>query len=156
MIDEGHDSLRPPPSGFAFTLPAYFVMFGMMMTIMYGGISLVNERADKRLNRLAAMPVSMVEIFLGKMLARMLQPALQGGILILAGVTLFGVNLGDHPLALIPVMASFAFFCGSIGLLSGVFCRTEQQVVATGVLLSNGLAALGRSYFLRYCVSTWS
>ena len=141
--NERHASLRPPPTGFAFTFPAYFVMFAMMMTIMYGGITLVYERTEKRLNRLAAMPVSVLEIFLGKMLARMLQPALQGGILILASVTLFKLNLGDHPLALIPVILSFAYFCGSLGLLAGVLCRTEQQVVGTGILLSNALAALG-------------
>jgi len=43
-----HFSLRPPPSGFAFTLPAYMVMFMMMMTVMYGGITLVEERTKKR------------------------------------------------------------------------------------------------------------
>lgn len=137
-----HFSLRPPPSGFAFTLPAYLVMFMMMMTIMYGGITLVHERAGKRINRLVAAPVSIPEIFAGKMLGRMLQPALQGGLLIAAGVTLFGVNLGDHPTALIPVVLCFAFFCGSLGLLFGVLFRTEQQVNGFGVLATMVLAAL--------------
>ena len=138
-----HFSLRPPPSGFAFTLPAYAVMFTMMMTMMYGGITLVAERSAKRINRLVAMPVSVVEIFLGKMLGRMLQPILQGGLLIAAGVLIFRVSLGDHPLALIPVIISFAFFCGSLGLLFGVLFRTEQQVIGIGVLTSNVLGALG-------------
>lgn len=138
-----HFSLRPPPSGFAFTLPAYLVMFTMMMTIMYGGITLVHERAGKRIHRLVAAPVSIPEIFAGKMLGRMLQPVLQGGILIAAGVTLFGVNLGDHPTALIPVVLCFAFFCGSLGLLFGVLFRTEQQVNGFGVLATMVLAALG-------------
>jgi len=137
-----HFSLRPPPSGFAFTLPAYLVMFMMMMTIMYGGITLVHERAGKRINRLVAAPVSIPEIFAGKMLGRMLQPALQGGLLIAAGVTLFGVNLGDHPTALIPVVLCFAFFCGSLGLLFGVLFRTEQQVNGFGVLATMVLAAM--------------
>lgn len=73
-------SLHPPPSGFAFTLPAYMVMFLMMNTIMYGGIGLIAERHDKRINRLMAAPVSVVDVFLGKMLGRMLQPMLQGGL----------------------------------------------------------------------------
>ena len=138
-----HFSLRPPPSGFAFTLPAYMVMFMMMMTVMYGGITLVYERSTKRIGRLVAMPVSVLEIFLGKMLGRMLQPVLQGGLLIAAGVLLFGVSLGDHPLALIPVIVSFSFFCGSIGLLCGVLFRTEQQVEGIGILATTVLAALG-------------
>ncbi len=138
-----HFSLRPPPSGFAFTLPAYLVMFLMMMTIMYGGITLVHERAGKRIHRLVAAPVSIPEIFAGKMLGRMVQPVLQGGLLIAAGVTLFGVNLGDHPTALIPVVLCFAFFCGALGLLFGVLFRTEQQVNGFGVLATMVLAALG-------------
>jgi ABC-2 type transport system permease protein len=142
-----HASLRPPPSGVAFTLPAYSVMFLMMMTIMYGGITLVHERADKRLSRLLAAPVSILEIFLGKMLGRMLQPMLQGGLLLVAGVALFGVTLGDHPWALLPVIICFSFFCGSIGLLFGVLFRTEQQVTGLGILTANVLAALGGSWW---------
>ena len=138
-----HFSLRPPPSGFAFTLPAYLVMFTMMMTVMYGGITLAQERAEKRMSRLVAAPVSVFEIFLGKMLGKMLQPVLQGGLLIAAGVTVFRVNLGDHPLALTPVIVCFAFFCGSLGLLFGVLFRTEQQITGLGILATLVLAALG-------------
>ncbi|MBN1360092.1 MAG: ABC transporter permease [Sedimentisphaerales bacterium] len=143
VVNEQHFSLRPPPSGFAFTLPAYLVMFVMMMTVMYGGITLVYERSQKRIQRLVAAPVSVPEIFAGKMLGRMLQPVLQGGLLILAGVTIFRVNLGDHPSALIPVILCFAFFCGALGLLFGVLFRTEQQVNGFGVLATMVLAALG-------------
>jgi len=138
-----HFSLRPPPSGFAFTLPAYVVMFTMMMTIMYGGITLVYERSQKRISRLVAAPVSVPEIFAGKLLGRMIQPVLQGGLLIAAGVTIFGVNLGDHPLALAPVILCFAFFCGALGLLFGVLFRTEQQVSGFAILATMVLAALG-------------
>jgi ABC-2 type transport system permease protein len=143
LDNKQHFSLRPPPSGFAFTLPAYLVMFTMMMTIMYGGITLVHERSGKRISRLVAAPVSVPEIFMGKMLGRMVQPALQGGLLIAAGVTLFGVNLGDHPSALIPVVLCLAFFCGSLGLLFGVVFRTEQQVNGFGFLATMTLSALG-------------
>ncbi len=144
VVENGrHASLRPPPTGFAFTLPSYLVMFLMMMTLMYGGITLVHERTDKRLSRLLAAPVSVLEIFLGKLLGRMLQPAIQGGLLLVAGVILFGVYLGDHPWGLIPVIICFSFFCGSMGLLFGVLLRTEQQVTALGILTSTLLAALG-------------
>ena len=140
---QDHFSLRPPPSGIAYTLPAYMVMFVMMMTLMYGGIVLIQERNERRMSRLAAAPVSPTEIFLGKMLARVLQPVLQGGLLIVAGVLLFDVQLGDHPWALVPVMLSFAFFCGAIGLLYGVLFRNEQQVNGIGILTTMVLSALG-------------
>lgn len=138
-----HFSLRPPPTGMAHTLPAYMVMFAMMMTVMYGGITLANERAEKRIHRLAATPVSPLEIFLGKMLGRMLQPVIQAVLLFTAGALLFGVQLGDHPSALVPVLFSFAFLCGALGLLFGVVFRTEQQITGVGILFTMVLAALG-------------
>ncbi|MCF7973477.1 MAG: ABC transporter permease [Phycisphaerae bacterium] len=140
---KAHFSLRPPPTGFARSLPQYLVMFVMMMTIMYGGLTLAEERAEKRLNRLVAAPVSIVEIFLGKLLGRMLQPILQGGFLLLAGVLLFDIKLGDHPVALIPVLLSFAFFCGAIGLLFGVLFHNEQQIMSIGIVTTMLLGALG-------------
>ncbi|NQV33256.1 MAG: ABC transporter permease [Phycisphaeraceae bacterium] len=140
---KAHFSLRPPPTGFARSLPQYFVMFVMMMTIMYGGMTLAEERAGKRLNRLVASPVSITEIFMGKLLGRMLQPILQGGFLLLAGVLLFKIKLGDHPLALIPVILSFAFFCGAIGLVFGVFLHNEQQIMSIGIVTTMLLGALG-------------
>jgi ABC-2 type transport system permease protein len=143
-VENGQDfSLQPPPSGFAFTLPAYLVMFLMMNTIMYGGITLIYERSEKRMSRLMAAPVSVVDVFLGKMLGRMLQPIVQGVLLIAAGVTLFGIHLGDHPLVLVPVILSFSFFCGAIGLLFGVCFKSEQQVMGLGILSTMLLAALG-------------
>ncbi len=140
---KSHFSLRPPPTGFARSLPQYLVMFVMMMTLMYGGLTLAQERTEKRLNRLVASPVSMTEIFLGKLLGRMLQPILQGSCLLLAGVLLFKMKLGDHPWALVPVILSFAFFCGALGLLFGVLFHNEQQIMSFGILATLLLGALG-------------
>jgi ABC-type multidrug transport system permease subunit len=41
------------------------------------------------------------------------------------------------------VILCFAFFCGALGLLSGVLLRTEQQVNGFGILATMVLAALG-------------
>jgi ABC-2 type transport system permease protein len=46
-------------------------------------------------------------------------------------------------LALIPVIISFSFFCGSLGLLFGVLFRTEQQVEGMGILTTLLLGTLG-------------
>lgn len=138
-----HFSLRPPPIRFAYMLPAYLVMFTMMNSIMFGGITLVYERSQKQLIRMAATPVSVVEIFIGKILGRMMQPAIQGSVLLGLGVLFFGVPLGDHPLVLIPVLLSFAVFCGGLGLLFGVIFSTEQQVSGIGILSTMILSALG-------------
>lgn len=138
-----HPSLRPPPSGRAFTLPAYLIMFVLVNTLMFGGVTLANERAQKQLIRLMAAPNSAVDIFLGKILGRLLQPMLQILILLLSGNFLMQVSLGDHPLALLPVILCFALCCGSLSVLLGSVCTTEQQISSIGLLLTMVLAALG-------------
>ena len=52
-----HSALRPPPIGYAFSLPGYLIMFVLMNSIMYGGITLAEERAQKQFTRLSAAPV---------------------------------------------------------------------------------------------------
>ena len=138
-----HDALRPPPIGFALVLPGYIVMFTLMNGIMFGGITLANERSNKQLTRLIAAPLHPVEIFLGKLLGRTFQPALQAFAILIAGYFLFDVSLGDHPLALIPVVACFAFFCGTMGIIFGTLCSTEAQISSLGILTTMILSALG-------------
>lgn len=138
-----HPSLRPPPSGMAFTFPAYLIMFVLMNTIMFGGITLANERAQKQLIRLMAAPVNAVDIFLGKILGRLLQPIFQILVLLLLGWFLMNIYLGDHPLAMFPVILCFALCCGSLSVLLGSVCSTEQQISSIGILLTMVLSALG-------------
>jgi len=138
-----HTTLRPPPVGFAFSLPSYLVMFLFINTIMSGGITLVADRKGRQLMRLLSTPVSPTEIFAGKMLGRVIQPLLQSSLLILLGYFLFKVPLGDHPLVLFPVLLSLAAFCGCISLFFGTFCATEQQIHSLGILSTMVLCALG-------------
>ena len=138
-----HSSLRPPPSGFSFTLPSYLVMFTLINTVMYGGISLVFERQNKQILRLRCAPIRPIEIFLGVLLGRMLQPILQCTLLLILGNLLFGVPLGDHPLALIPLLLCFSLCCGAFGILFGSVCYNEAQVNGFGLLISMVLCCLG-------------
>ncbi|MEW6236505.1 MAG: ABC transporter permease, partial [Candidatus Omnitrophota bacterium] len=132
--EKKHSSLRPPPIKFAFALPSYLIMFVMMNTIMAGGLTLTHDRMLKQLARLMCAPVSPSEIFMGKILGNLLQPALQSVLLLAAGYYLFDVPLGDHPLALIPVLLCLGLFCGAFGLLAGSICSTEQQISSLGML----------------------
>ncbi|MGC9327196.1 MAG: ABC transporter permease [Candidatus Hinthialibacter sp.] len=142
-VNRRRPALRPPPYGFALSLPGYLVMFVLMVSIMYGGITLTEERSKKQLVRIIAAPLHPVEIFVGKLLGRMFQPALQAFMILAAGYFLFGVNLGDHPSALFPVIFCFSFFCGALGVLFGVICSTEQQVSSMGILVTMLLSAMG-------------
>ena len=138
-----HPYLRPPPSGRAYTLPTYLIMFVLINAIMFGGITLTYERQFKQLIRLQVSPLHPAEIFLGKMTGRMLQPMIQSTVLLFVGKYFMGVPFGDHPMALIPVVFCFSACCGAFGILFGSICRTEQQVFGLGMLVAQTLCALG-------------
>lgn len=138
-----HSALRPPPAGFSFTLPSYLVMFVLMNSIMMGGITLATERALHQYTRLAVAPLSPLQIILGKIVGRFYFPLIQSVLMLGFGYFLFGVPMGDHPWVLIPVVFCLSFCCGSIGLLFGALCKTEQQVNSFGMLAAMLLSALG-------------
>lgn len=137
------NNLKPPPFGAALLLPGYIVMFVLMNTIMFGGISLLQEKNKKNDVRLSSTPTSPREIFLGKMAGRSLIPILQATSLLILGNLIFGVSIGDHPIALVPVVVSLAVCCGAIGVFFGSVCTHEQQVSGFGMLFTMVASALG-------------
>lgn len=136
-------SLRPPPSRFGFTLPAYLIMFMLMNTVMFGGITIVNDRNNYQMMRLASTPTTQFELLAGKLLGYIFVPMIQASILLAAGNLLFGVPLGDHPWVLAPFLLCFAVCCGSLGVLFGTLCSSVQQVAGLGNLTVMLLSAIG-------------
>lgn len=136
-------SLRKPPSGYGSTLPAYLIMFVMMNTLLYGGITLVHDRENHQMMRLESTPTSPLELFSGKLLGRVFVPVIQAALLLTLGNLLFSVSLGDHPWALLPVVISFAFCCGSLGVLFGFIFANEQQLTSVSILATMILSAMG-------------
>jgi ABC-2 type transport system permease protein len=143
MVRRGHRTLRPPPSGFSQSLPGMLVMFVMQMILTFGGATLVKDRAGGQLSRLVAAPLFRFEVYAGKVLARVLLAILQAILLLIFGSILFRVPLGDHPLFLLPVVLSLAAFAGCLGILGGIICQTEKQVILLAIFGSMILSALG-------------
>ena len=136
-------TLKPPPMGFHQSLPGMLVMFVLQMIVTYGGASLVNDRVRGQLPRLLASPLSRVEVYAGKVLARVLLGIIQAGLLLSAGSVLFHLPLGDHPLFLAPVVVALALFAGALSVMVGLVCQTEKQVILTGIFTAMVLSALG-------------
>ncbi len=139
----GHHSLRPPPTGFAMSLPGFLVMFVMQMLITYGGVTLVSDRLNGQLSRLMAAPVRDYEVYAGKILARTLLALFQAVLLLTIGSWVFRIPFADHPLFLLPVVLSLALFAGSLSLFCGLICKTEKQVVQIAIFATMLLCALG-------------
>ena len=134
---------RGAPSGFAQAVPGTMVMFTMIILLTSGAITLVVEREQGLLRRLASAPLSRASIVLGKWLARMALALVQLAFAMVLGSVLFGVDWGQSVPMVVAVLLAWGGLNASLALLLGSVARTIGQTTGIGVLLSLVLAALG-------------
>jgi ABC-2 type transport system permease protein len=134
------------PSGFDHVIPGILVQFVMMMVMIYGGVTVMEDRKRGVLSRILFSSVNFRELVSGKILGRLLMGLLQSFILIVAGILLFHLNLGNYVLVFLNIL----FFCAAMACLSifiGSVLKSEDLIVGVSVLLSNIFAALGGSWW---------
>jgi ABC-2 type transport system permease protein len=143
------------PSGFQQAIPGILVMFTLLVLLTSGSSMLVAERKQGLLRRLAYAPMSRTEVVAGKWVGRMVLATLQIGSAVLIGTLLFNMQWGPDVPMIILVLASWAAFCASAGLLLGSIARTEGQASGLGVLMANVLAALGGCWWPIEVTPAW-
>jgi ABC-type multidrug transport system permease subunit len=131
------------PSGFDQAIPGIVVMFTLLVLLTSGSSMLVVERTQGLLRRLASAPMTRTEVVAGKWGGRMVLATIQIGFAVLVGTYLFKMQWGPDIPMIIVVLACWAAFCASAGLLLGSLARTDSQASGIGVLTANLLAALG-------------
>ena len=131
------------PTGFDQSIPGIMVMFTLLVLLTSGASQLTIERKQGLLRRLASAPISRSELVAGKWGGRMVLAVLQVGIALLMGTLVFSMHWGPDLGMVILVLAGWAAFCASAGLLLGSMANSEGQASGLGVLLANVLAALG-------------
>ena len=143
------------PSGFQQAIPGILVMFTLLVLLTSGAAMLVVERRQGLLRRLAYAPMSRIEVVAGKWGGRMVLALLQVGTAVLIGTYLFDMQWGpDIPMIML-VLASWAAFCASAGLMLGSLAKTEGQASGLGVLTANVLAALGGCWWPIEVTPAW-
>lgn len=143
------------PRGFAQAVPGILVMFTLLVLLTSGGSMLVNERKQGLLRRLASAPFSRSEVVAGKWGGRMLLAAVQISVALAFGTLLFKMEWGPDFAMVLVVLAVWAGFCASAGLLLGSLASTEGQASGLGVLAANGLAALGGCWWPIEVTPAW-
>ncbi len=143
------------PSGFEQAIPGILVMFTMLVLLTTGGTMLVNERKQGLLRRLASAPFSGNEVVAGKWGGRMLLAIVQVGVALLVGTYFFKMVWGPDFAMILLVLALWAGFCASAGLLLGSIANTEAQASGLGVFAANGLAALGGCWWPIEVTPAW-
>ncbi|HTS46829.1 MAG TPA: ABC transporter permease [Bryobacteraceae bacterium] len=144
------------PIGFEQAVPGMLVMFTMLVLLNVGGITLLVERRQGILRRLASSPISRGSVVLAKWGARMSLGLVQILFAMLTGTVLFKVQWGGHLGAVVLVLACYAAMIAVFGMLLGNFARMEGQVIGLGVVVSNVLAALGGCWWPIEITPPWA
>lgn len=135
-----------PANGFSQSSPGQLVAWSLI-TFIGGAAVLADERVRGTLRRLAVMPVSRATIIGGRILGRYSMGLVQMAILIVVGVTVFGVDWDRNPAALVLVVLAFALSATSLGLMVSTFVRTPAQATSATLALSMLLSALGGAWW---------
>lgn len=123
-------------------VPGYTVMYVFFIVTVMAG-SIMAERREGTFRRLLSTPLSRSRILLGKILPYALVSVGQVAVLTAFGRLAFGMSLGRHPLALVPVTLSLALCACALGVLLAAWARTDAQVSGLGTIAVLVLAALG-------------
>jgi ABC-type multidrug transport system permease subunit len=146
---------RPVPSGRAQSVPGIMTFVVLMMTLIYGAVFLTVERRSGMLRRQATAPLTRRQVFLGKLLGRLLLAAAQIAVLVTAGRFLFGVSWGHSPTGLLLLLGGYAAAVGALSTLLGAVLRTPEQASAVGWILAMVLAALGGCWWPAELMPGW-
>ena len=144
-----------PPTGFEQTVPGTTVMFTLLVLFTGGTVTLVVERRNGLLRRLASSPMSRGSVVAGKWGARMLVGLVQLGVAMLTGRLLFGIAWQPLPAVMVLLLA-YAALAASLAILIGNACRTEAQAIGFGVVVTNILSALGGCWWPIEVTPEWA
>jgi ABC-type Na+ efflux pump permease subunit len=134
---------RDPPTGFSQAIPGTMVMFTMLVVLTSGAISLVVERRQGLLRRLASAPMSAGSVVFGKWLGRMMLGLAQIAFAMAAGTLLFDMDWGRTWPVVCAVLVAWAALTASLAIVLASLTRTEAQTAGIAVLSTQVLAALG-------------
>jgi ABC-2 type transport system permease protein len=125
----------------AYMAPGMALMF-LMLTVAYGGRTLLTERAQGTLPRMLVTPTAVPQILAGKVLGIYLTGVAQITILVVASSLLFGLRWGD-PLGLAALILAVVFGATGWGVLLTTLVRTPGQAANLGTALMLIFGILG-------------
>ena len=146
---------REIPSGYSQTIPGTMVMFTMLILLTSGAITLVTEREQGLLRRLAATPIPRGAVVLGKWLGKMALALVQIAFAMVAGSLVFGMDWGSNLATVALVLFAWAALNTSLSIVLANLVRSEAQMSGVGVLSSMILAALGGCWWPIEITADW-
>ncbi len=152
---------NPVPAGQAQSVPGILVMTVLMMTVIYGGIFLSDEKRSGMLQRQMTLPLGRRHVIMGKLLGRLIIAAAQTMVLLATGKLITWLFMGE-PLSygnslpgLVLLISAYCFACTGLAMLLGAVLGTPEQASSVGWLVSMALAALGGCWWPAEITPSW-
>jgi len=114
-------------SYFDFVAPGFIGLGVMMSGLTAVGVALAREREIGTLDGLLMAPISRVSIILGKTLAQTLRNLIQGSLIIILAIFVFGVHVRGDPLliAAILILGTLSFL--GIGIVATSIAKEQES-----------------------------
>jgi ABC-2 type transport system permease protein len=144
-IADEEEEVAGTGNDYAHSSAGIMVQFAMAGLIGAAEIIVV-ERKSGTMRRLLTTPVTRIEIILGHFLAMFLMILAQLTVLILFGQLLLGVEYLREPLGTLLMLLITTLWAASLGLLIGIFARTEEQIVIYTIGIMLVLSGLGGAW----------
>jgi ABC-type multidrug transport system permease subunit len=131
--------------GLGQSVPGMGSMF-VMLTVFGGMTTLVVEKKQWTLQRIASMPISRSQLLGGKIMARFFLGVLQFTVVFIVGI-LASIHFGDDLIALLLVMISYTLAITALSFAIGSRVNNAAQASGLSLLLSITLAPLGGAWW---------
>lgn len=124
-------------------VPGFSIMFVLMSLIFSVAFGLRDEEEWGTSHRLAIAPAAWAAVLGGKVLARVVVGVAQLLVLLLFGHFVYGLTLGDSPLAMLAVVVCIVCALAGISLVIAALARSRERIIPVGLSAVFLLAALG-------------
>lgn len=143
-----------PPKAVDLFLPGYLTMF-VFFALSLNAAALVQERENYTLERLVVASATRLSIVVGKMAGAFARGLVQIVIFWAAGLLLFHVRMGRHPVTVVAVSVLLTLAASAVGVFLASVARTSRSASSAAVFTSLGCAALGGSMWPLFVMPAW-
>jgi ABC-type multidrug transport system permease subunit len=133
-------------------IPGFSLMSVLLTVIFSVSLALREEEVWSTSARLSIAPVSKVSLLGGKLLARLIVGTVQLLLLLLFGHFVYGLRLGDSPLAIVTVAAAVVASMTCFAAVIAAFVRTREQAVPIGLAVAFIMASRGGLFWPLYAL----
>ena len=144
--------IESPLSPFAYVAPANLVLFmGIAVLVLSAGM--VETRRLGVAQRLSAAPITKRAVVFGQMASMMVTAISMALGLLFVGIILFNVHWGN-PLSVLLVVVLLGICIAALAVIIGTWARSQEQAIATAVIVAIIAGMLGGCVYQLDTVST--